>query len=43
MARKDPGTKADRRRFLTGFVAAGAATAMTPPSAKAAETGTPHE
>src|SRR5436309_413316 len=30
MARKDPGPKADRRRFLTGVVAAGAATAMTP-------------
>src|SRR6266568_1489834 len=36
MARKDPGPKADRRRFLTGFVAAGAATAMAP--ARAAET-----
>src|SRR3989442_9059468 len=30
MARKDPGPKADRRRFLTGVVAAGAATPMTP-------------
>jgi len=30
MPRKDPGPKADRRRFLTGVVAAGAATAMTP-------------
>src|SRR5882672_3902933 len=30
MARKDPGPKADRRRFLTGVVAAGAATAMAP-------------
>src|SRR6266705_2677421 len=38
MARKDPGPKADRRRFLAGFVAAGAATAMTPPVARAAET-----
>src|SRR6266571_3126230 len=38
MARKDPGPKADRRRFLAGFVAAGAATAMTPPIARAAET-----
>src|SRR2546426_11393028 len=37
MARKDPGPKADRRRFLAGFVAAGAATAMTPPVARAAE------
>jgi thiamine pyrophosphate-dependent acetolactate synthase large subunit-like protein len=38
MARKDPDPKAGRRRFLTGFVAAGAATAataMTP--ARAAE------
>src|SRR6266571_23418 len=38
MARKDPGPKADRRRFLAGFVAAGAATAMTPPVARAVET-----
>src|SRR5258706_517047 len=30
MSRKDPGPKADRRRFLTGVVAAGAATAMAP-------------
>src|SRR5882724_11401462 len=30
MSRKDPGSKADRRRFLTGVVAAGAATAMAP-------------
>src|SRR6266705_6747862 len=37
MARKDPGPKADRRRFLAGFVAAGAATAMTPPVARAAD------
>jgi len=42
MARKDSGPKAGRRKFLTGFVAAGAATAastMTPPPvARAAET-----
>ena len=38
MARKDTAPKAGRRRFLTGFVAAGAATAMTPPVARAAET-----
>jgi acetolactate synthase I/II/III large subunit len=42
MARKDRGPKAGRRKFLTGFVAAGAATAastMTPPRvARAAET-----
>src|SRR2546427_2826084 len=34
MARKDPDPKADRRRFLTGVVAAGAATpasAVSPP------------
>src|SRR3989442_12020535 len=30
MARKDPGPKADRRRFLTGVVAAGAAPPMAP-------------
>src|SRR2546427_9342225 len=30
MARKDPGPKADRRRFLTGVVAAGGATALAP-------------
>src|SRR5712691_945759 len=36
MARKDPGPKVGRRKFLTGVVAAGAATAMTP--ARAAET-----
>src|SRR5712672_2514620 len=30
MSRKDPGPKADRRRFLTGVVAAGAASAMAP-------------
>src|SRR3989442_4298974 len=38
MARKDPGPKVGRRKFLAGFVAAGAATAMTPPVARAAET-----
>ena len=40
MARKDPGPRAERRKFLTGVVAAGAATAastMTPPAARAAE------
>jgi acetolactate synthase I/II/III large subunit len=30
MARKDAGPKVDRRKFLAGFVAAGAATAITP-------------
>src|SRR5438067_13905799 len=30
MARKDSSPKVDRRRFLTGAVAAGAATAVTP-------------
>src|SRR5258706_12251973 len=30
MARKDTGPKVDRRKFLTGIVAAGAATAVTP-------------
>ena len=40
MARKDKGTQADRRRFLTGVVAAGAATAataITPTAAREAE------
>src|SRR2546426_6971905 len=32
MARKDPGPKADRRRFLTGVVAAGAPPAAAPGS-----------
>jgi len=41
MARKDPAPKAGRRKFLTGFVAAGAATAMTPPAARAAESAPP--
>jgi thiamine pyrophosphate-dependent acetolactate synthase large subunit-like protein len=36
MARKDSSPKIDRRKFLTGVVAAGAATAMTPPMARAA-------
>src|SRR5712675_1536928 len=31
MGRKEAGPKVDRRKFLTGFVAAGAATALTPP------------
>src|SRR5712664_2521890 len=38
MARKNAGLKVDRRKFLAGFVAAGAASAMTPPKARAAET-----
>ncbi|HUL92354.1 MAG TPA: thiamine pyrophosphate-dependent enzyme [Burkholderiales bacterium] len=40
MTRKDQGARADRRKFLTGVVAAGAASAasaMTPPAARAAE------
>src|SRR5437867_9851946 len=40
MARKDPGTQVDRRKFLTGVAAAGAATAaaaMSTPVARAAE------
>ena len=39
-----PGPRADRRKFLTGVVAAGAATAastMSPPAARAAEAATP--
>src|SRR5882672_12544776 len=43
MPRKDTGPKVDRRQFLTGVVAAGAATAasaMSPP-ARAAETAPP--
>src|SRR5260221_1381642 len=35
MSRKDPGPKADRRRFLTGVVAGGAATAASAMSAPA--------
>ena len=41
MARKNPSLKVDRRQFLTGVIAAGAATAMTPPIAQAAEAKTP--
>jgi len=41
MARKDPGPKVGRRQFLAGFVAAGAASAMTPPAALAAERSAP--
>ncbi len=41
MARKDPGPKVGRRKFLAGFVAAGAASAMTPPTALAAERSAP--
>src|SRR5437762_11614372 len=40
MARKDPGPQVDRRKFLTGVAAAGAATAaatMSTPVARAAE------
>ena len=37
MARKDSTQKNDRRRFLTGVVAAGAATAMAPTAALAQE------
>src|SRR5712671_5475913 len=37
MARKEAGPKVDRRKFLTGFVAAGAATALTPPAARGAD------
>src|SRR6266513_1269001 len=40
MARKDPGPQVDRRKFLSGFAAAGAATAaaaMSTPVARAAE------
>ena len=42
MARKDPGPQVDRRKFLTGVAAAGAATAaatMSTPVARAAEPG----
>src|SRR5258706_6031363 len=35
MARRHVGPKVDRRKFLPGFVAAGAATAMSPPAAAA--------
>src|SRR5437870_8937490 len=43
MARKDTGPKADRRRFLTGVVAAGAATAASAvsPPVRSAETAPP--
>src|SRR3989442_7866437 len=40
MARKDSGLQVDRRRFLTGVVAAGAAAAMTPPATQAADQAT---
>ena len=39
MARKDADPKVDRRRFLTGVVAAGAATAIAPGAAHAADAG----
>src|SRR6266498_1204029 len=38
MARKDSSPKVDRRQFLTGVIAASAATAMAPPIANAADT-----
>src|ERR1035437_499586 len=41
MARKDSETKVGRRQFLAGAIAAGAATAMTPPTANAAEPAKP--
>ena len=41
MARKDLNPKVDRRQFLAGAIAAGAATAMTPPAANAAEAAKP--
>src|SRR5712664_728400 len=41
MARKNAGLKVDRRKFLAGFVAAGAASAMTPPKARAADAAPP--
>ena len=37
MARKNVGPRVDRRGFLTGVMAAGAATAITPPAARAAD------
>ncbi len=37
MARKDTHVKVDRRHFLTGVIAAGAASAVTPPAALAAD------
>jgi len=40
MARKDSGLQVDRRRFLTGVVAAGAAAAMRPPATQAADQAT---
>src|SRR5712664_2560510 len=40
MARKDSGLQVDRRRFLTGVVAAGAAAAMTPPATQAEDQAT---
>jgi thiamine pyrophosphate-dependent acetolactate synthase large subunit-like protein len=41
MARKDSDPRTGRRRFLAGFVAAGAATAMTPSAARSAEAASP--
>src|SRR5256712_11482711 len=40
MARKDSGLQVDRRRFLTGVVAAAAAAANTPPATQAADPAT---
>ncbi len=41
MARKHSSPKVDRRQFLTGMIAAGAATAMAPPIASAADAAAP--
>jgi len=41
MARKYSSPKVDRRQFLTGVIAAGAATAMAPPIASAADAAAP--
>ncbi len=41
MARKDSNPKVGRRQFLAGAIAAGAASAMTPPAANAAEAAKP--
>jgi acetolactate synthase-1/2/3 large subunit len=42
MARKGAGIQVDRRSFLTGFVAAGAATAIAPPGVRAADAAAPN-
>ena len=41
MSRKDTSQKPDRRQFLTGVVAAGAASAIAPQLAHAAEAAKP--